>query len=278
MPLRRKVNPKSIVIPESVRKVRASAREITPDSYEARTFKLVRGFTPTQARARSLMRKSRKIAYLNALSFRKTQIPKQLFDSARIKVVEKKLRLLFNKKGLVFFRRINSRGKYDRYSLSGVPLRYERMDRFLAELSKKNMFVGKEAGVFTHSGVEQELSTNNIDSKELTPTQRFSYLQGEGMDFADFRGDYDCRVFFSQKGFAEPHSDGEGINFLRAKAPEHTIGYLLWGRVPKSNSVLAVQVFHSNPDKLIELTKAMIKRRPHDPIAIFDAYGNLFYP
>ena len=34
----------------------------------------------------------------------------------------------------------------------------------------------------------------------------------------------------------------------------------------------------TNKNKLLGFTKGMLKKRPNDPIAVFDLYGNRFFP
>ncbi|MCX6803074.1 MAG: hypothetical protein NTY48_00720 [Candidatus Diapherotrites archaeon] len=72
--------------------------------------------------------------------------------------------------------------------------------------------------------------------------------------------DYDCELFFSP------------VNFKR-----HEYGNP-WGYLGKSPKLLAMKVTSPNPQRLLDLAKAMAKRRPKDPIPIFDVYGNLYFP
>jgi len=53
-----------------------------------------------------------------------------------------------------------------------------------------------------------------------------------------------------------------------------------WGQIRKDikSPVLAVQVMHWDPKVLAGFTKGMLKIIPDNPIAVFDLYGNLFFP
>jgi hypothetical protein len=51
-----------------------------------------------------------------------------------------------------------------------------------------------------------------------------------------------------------------------------------WHMLKDKPKILAVQVMHWDPKKLMDLTKAMLKRRPKDPVAILDIYGRPFFP
>ena len=49
-------------------------------------------------------------------------------------------------------------------------------------------------------------------------------------------------------------------------------------RKKESPAVLGVMILDPDPKVLLEFAKAMAKRRPNDPLVIFDLYGNVFYP
>jgi len=51
-----------------------------------------------------------------------------------------------------------------------------------------------------------------------------------------------------------------------------------WGRLKEDHKLYAVQVMHWDPKVLAGFTKGMLKKRPNDPIAVFDLYGNRFFP
>ena len=106
---------------------------------------------------------------------------------------------------------------------------------------------------------------------QLTP----SSTAARQMDFAAMITSWDLHeysynaiVFYNPELF-QSYGKMEAFHWGRISRPEE---------VPKEKRVLGVMVFDPKPQTILQIAKAMAKRRPKDPLVIFDLYGNTFYP
>lgn len=140
-----------------------------------------------------------------------------------------------------------------------IPCRFENLAHVVSELSKSEMFVGKEA-LLSSSPAGTIPRDWPIDPTEDYRKKMFEAERDTNWS----HGIYDCKVVFDPTAFERnTHWNIKGWGSVKP------IGY---------SNVWGVQIFDPDPKKLLELAKAMAKRRPKDPLVIFDLYGNVFYP
>ncbi len=175
------------------------------------------------------------------------------FSQRGIGIAVQKLKMLKKQFTFTYFDELLK--KPTEVTYTGFPQRFETLSRILTELKTDNMLTGEEAAVASLPFATME--------ETLSPQQQAGKLVGYGERTADWRHKtYNCRVFVNPTYFRRAN-----------RITPH------WGRIAGNrNAILGIQVFDPDPKKLVEVAKAMAKRRPNDPIPILDLYGNVFFP
>jgi hypothetical protein len=148
-----------------------------------------------------------------------------------------------------------------------IVLRTDNLARALTEIGKKDAFAHHEvAFVDTLWGKDNVFTYSQNRSPEDVAE---AWARGEAHGITQWGGlaKFNCVIFFEKEALNPEHLDYGHGNYL-------------WGYIKDigRNPILAVQVMHWAPKVLLQVTKTMLKRRPKDPIAIVDLYGNVFYP
>lgn len=151
-------------------------------------------------------------------------------------------------------------------SLDEEVIRVESIERVLSELGRNDSFAGKNAAS-TKTTPGKIFYDNTHDGSPERTVEYFSRSTAHRITQWGGLAKYNCLVYFEKEAFSRGHQYGGHL--------EYDWGYIHdLGHCP----ILAVQVMHWDPKVLSQVTKSMLKRRPNDPVAIVDCYGDPFYP
>ncbi len=231
------------------------------------------GKTTDEKRADLLRKRLKK--YLEELgSFRMTSYMPKIRQKERIREFQKKAedyrqRILKDKTITKEQKETALRKWEELIRLDYKVLRIEGLQKILQELGRKDSFQLKEA---VKSRFKQKVLRS--DKEPLEATEEFRKITVQDISkWGDYTygplAKYEAVVYFDPSAFELLY------NYMDVK---YKWGNIKEGYFLRKDPVLAVQVMHPDPKKLYTFTKAMLKKRGNNPVAVLDLYGNRFFP
>ena len=139
-------------------------------------------------------------------------------------------------------------------------MRFDNLARMLTEIGLDDSF--------QYAGATRGMEGVHLADSDLSPKSIMRYfMQSTVSKVTDWSelAKYNAVAYFDPNVFDSSYHYHDGYE---------------WGKIKKDvkHPVMAVQVMHWDPKVLAAFTKGMLKIVPDNPIAVFDLYGNVFFP